>query len=113
MAGTLIVNDNDDWLPPGWLFDSALRRIASHLPDDATALHGILSRADTSVSSYADLRKLDPRSFKLFIATADRAYDEVVSGGSAAFQDPSAFPAYLRWFDDLRAKLKRDPRAIS
>lgn len=113
MAGTLIVNENDDWLPPGWLFDSVLRRLSEKLPDDEEILREILRRADTSRTSYADLRKLDASSFKLLVSVADRAYEAVVSDGPGAFHEPSAFPAYLRWFNELRTKLKKDSRTKS
>ena len=113
MAGTLIVNENDDWLPPGWLFDNVLRRISTELPDDEEVLRDILRQADTARTSYADLRELAPDSFRLLVKIADRAYDAVASDGPSAFHDPSAFPGYIRWFDDLRSKLKRDPRAAA
>ena len=111
MAGTLIVNDTADWLPPGWLYDNALKKIAAELPPTETALLALLAKADTTMTSYADLRKLDARTFRALVAAGEPARARLVAAGAASFHQPDAFPGYMRWFDELLAKLKADPRA--
>jgi len=113
MAGTLIINEKDDWLPAGWLFDNVLNEIVTQLPPSEAKLREILEKANTKVTGYADLRGIDGATFRTFVAAAERAYEEVTAKGAAAFGDPEFYPGYIARYDDLRAKLNADPRAAN
>ena len=78
MAGTLEVTEELCWMPAGWVFDTALERMAAELHSQEPALAARLLGARTEANGgYLDLRDTDPDTLVLLVHAADRAYGRI------------------------------------
>jgi hypothetical protein len=109
MAGTLIISEAVGWLPANWIFRNVLEELPAQLPATEAELRSRLTKG--VLTGTADLRSLERESFRSLISAVDLVYDNTVAEGSNAFRDPTFYPAYVKWLDELRAKLKADRRA--
>jgi len=112
MAGTLIVNEQATWLPPGWIFDDVLGEVALELQSTEPALAARIldARTDRSVG-YLDCTSLGPAALRHLLQGTERVLEKRLLAGPDNFHQPSAFTGYVRSLRDLVALLQKDPRA--
>jgi hypothetical protein len=112
MAGTLIVNEQAIWMPPGWVFDNVLGDVAAELQSRMPALAARIldGRTDRSVG-YFDCASLEPDAFRELLHAVERTLEKTIAAGAGGFHDPSGFPGYIRHLRDLLALIREAPRA--
>lgn len=112
MAGTLIVNEKQDWLPASWVFDNVLESIAEVLVADEPQLAQEFLDARTTVGmGYLDLRAFPREQFISIMKSAQTALQKAKNEGPSVFQLPSYYPGYISHFENLCSILLTDPRA--
>lgn len=112
MAGTIVINDHADWLPPSWVYDNALEAIAGELRQDDGALADDCLAARTTVSQgYFELRNLDAENYRRLLAAAEQALATVQLAGPDAVARRDFYSGYLAQFQNLCELLRSDPRA--
>lgn len=111
MAGTLIINDRSDWLPPGWLFDSVLDGLAIELPPASRLIGNLRNARSEGGSGFLDLRAWSRSDVASILQAARRLRERRAAEGPASFHDPRGFRPYLQQLDSLIDGLASDPRA--
>jgi hypothetical protein len=112
MSGTIVIRDDADWMPAGWVFNNVLELVASELRNKNLSLSMAFLDARTDVSvGYLDLRTLEAEEFRSLMQAVERAYNRIVEGGASTFQNPSFYEGFIKHFADLKALLEADVRA--
>ncbi len=111
MSGVICVNDGNTWIPPGWIYDGVLERIAAEIRDTHPALSEQLTMATTSESvGYLDLTAVEADALAVIEAAASQVRVRLLADGARSFRDPSFFPAFIRRLDELLTMLRSDSR---
>jgi hypothetical protein len=110
MAGTLIINDRTDWLPPGWLFDSVLDGLAAELPPTSRLAVSLRVARTEGGSGFLDLREWSGGDVSTLLGAARRLRERRAAEGPGGFHDPRGFRPYLQQLEQLIDGLARDSR---
>jgi hypothetical protein len=111
MAGTLIINSQADWLPPGWLFDSVLDGLASELSPMSRLVASLRVARTEGGSGFLDLREWSSPDVMALLGAARRLRERRAAEGAGAFHDPRGFRPYLQQLEQLIDALARDARS--
>jgi hypothetical protein len=107
MAGTLVITEELDWLPAGWVYDNVLKGMASALSSSEPDLaRRLLDSRTESNGGFLDLRECDPVTLSALIQAADDAYQAFEARGATSFRDPKFYPGFMNQFRLLREKLR-------
>ena len=102
MAGTLEVTEELCWMPAGWVFDTALERMAAVLHPQEPALAERLLAARTEANGgYLDLRVMDLETLVLLSNAADSAYGHITREGAQGLAAPEFYEGLLKQFLQL------------
>lgn len=108
MAGVLVISEEAEWAPAGWVFDHTLEMLVSELHSAAPELARVLANHRTSADGEAgglDLRWWDRREMAVLARAVDDLHARFRAYGPEASYDRRFFPGFMGQLGELRAML--------
>jgi hypothetical protein len=93
-------------MPPGWIFDNVLERLAAGLQADWPLLADKLLEGRTEENGgYLDFREMRTEELAALERSVARVYDNFKSEGASSFTDPTFFEGYMAQLLSFRKML--------
>jgi len=114
MSGTLDLNDQDTWMPAGWVFDNVLAQLGDELSASSPELARILREGITESSGgYVNLDIVSAEQLRGLLAALEIVRARTLAQGRSSFHVPEFFEGYIEQLNSLIEMVRRDERVAA
>jgi hypothetical protein len=108
VAGTLEITEEHCWMPPGWIYDNVMERVAAAVEPDHPALAAELlnARIEGGTGGYLDARCWEHARLSRFADAVELVHAQYDHDGASAFADPEFYPGFMIRLVELREMLR-------
>jgi hypothetical protein len=112
LSATLFLSDGVTWMPPSWVYDLVLERLADAVePEDAALAEGLRAGLSELTGGFSGLDELSTDPFRRVVTAADGVLERTQDVGPEGFSTAARFEEFMYALSEFKALLRVDSRA--